>query len=245
MYLLLSGEGASDIGSCDMGLAACSGRQFHEGPMSIIVDQLIELSQEFELSYLENNLTYFISETYLAKNKAPRIKKNISLRGKKKPAETKYYFENARSLALAAKKKSEDINDKVIAVLFRDSDGTASAGRGNWQNKLNSMIKGFEIENFDFGIPMIPKPKSEAWLLCAVKNIPYQACGNLENESGNDRGDSHLKLQLSAALNGNDSVAEINEMLKNKRINVELIDMSSFNKFKSLLAIKIKLALKR
>ncbi len=55
----------------------------------------------------------------------------------------------------------------VIAVLFRDSDGTASSGRGLWEDKRKSIEDGFGEAGFDYGVPMIPKPKSEAWLLCA------------------------------------------------------------------------------
>ena len=51
MYLLLSGEGPSDIGVCRSS-AVCDRADFQEGPMAIIVDQLIELNQGFEMSHL-------------------------------------------------------------------------------------------------------------------------------------------------------------------------------------------------
>ena len=48
--------------------------------------------------------------------------KSIKARGKKRPKETLYYFNNARVLADLAKKKTVEIDDKVVAVLFRDSE---------------------------------------------------------------------------------------------------------------------------
>jgi len=231
MYVLLSGEGPSDLGRCELGLDQCKSENFQPGPMSLVVDQLIESFQGFEFSYIESNCVGFVSETYLAENKAPPTQK-ARLPGKKKPPETQYYFENARALALAALRISEEINDNVIAVLFRDSDGTASAGRGDWANKRKSILAGFAEENYGYGVAMIPKPKSEAWLLCAVKDNPYQHCHQLENESGNDRSQSPLKEQLSEALQGNDSVEQINGMVRNHEIDVHRIDMPSFAEFK-------------
>lgn len=77
-------------------------------------------------------------------------------------------YDNARSLAIVAKQKSAEVADVVIAVLFRDSDGASSAGRGNWQNKYDTILKGFEHEQFSHGVAMVPNPKSESWLLCAL-----------------------------------------------------------------------------
>ena len=45
-------------------------------------------------------------------------------------------------------------------------------GRGNWNDKRNSIIAGFRAEDYDLGVAMISKPKSEAWLVAAKQN-PY------------------------------------------------------------------------
>lgn len=243
MYVLFSGEGPSDLGQCELGLDRCEAEHFRSGPMSWFVDQLIESFQGFEFSHIESDCVGFVSETYLAENKAPPVQK-ARLPGKKKPPETQYYFENARALANAAQRKSEEINDdKVIAVLFRDSDGTASAGRGDWANKHKSILAGFAEENYECGVAMMPKPKSEAWLLCALKDNPYQHCQQLENESGNDKGQNPLKAQLSEALQGNDSTERLNDMVKNRQIDTHHIDMPSFNAFKDNLRQVVKSAL--
>ena len=127
-------------------------------------------------------------------------KKKLKLPGRRRPKETQYFERNARALAAAAKALEQEKDDSVVAVLFRDSDGTHSSSRGLWKDKQESISRGFKIENFGNGVPMVPKPKSEAWLLCALKANPYQHCIGLENESGNDRSPNSLKKQLQDAL---------------------------------------------
>ena len=242
MYLLLSGEGPSDIGVCRSS-AVCDRADFQEGPMAIIVDQLIELNQGFEMSHLVCELVSYVSESYLAENKQPPQRKAMSLRGKKKPAETKYFFENARALASIARNKATEVDDNVIAVLFREADGTSSAGRGNWNDKRNSIIAGFRAEDYDLGVAMIPKPKSEAWLLCATKQNPYQHCDSLEDESGNDNGKNPLKEQLAESLDGKTNGLDMAQLINKKEIDITSINMSSFNIFKSDLEEVVKLAM--
>lgn len=242
MYLLLSGEGASDIGICNPSSGHCDRQTFQEGPMAIIVDQLVEAYQGYDLSHLVTERVSYVSETYLAANKQPPMRKAMALKGKKKPAETQYYFENARVLAAVARAKSEDVQDKVVAVLFRDSDGTASADRGIWQDKRNSMIEGFKAAAYELGVAMIPKPKSEAWLLCATKENAYQHCATLEDESGNDHAVNPLKGQLYTSLNGNSGSGDLNQLLRDKVIDITQIDMPSFNTFKEDLRIAVALA---
>ncbi|KAA1174461.1 hypothetical protein FWJ25_09560 [Marinobacter salinexigens] len=211
--------------------------------MAIIIDQLVEIFQGFDMSHLASDLVGFVSKKHLVESKLPSQRKSMSLPGKKKPKETQYYYENARALAALAKDRGEREQSPVIGVLFRDADGTASAGRGDWQDKRNSMIAGFKAENFDLGVAMMPKPKSEAWLLCASQKSRYQNCARLEKESGNDASPNSLKQQLAAALDGADNRAEINAMLYKKVIDVERIDMPSFNLFKDDLMSVVKCAL--
>ena len=233
MYLLLSGEGLSDIGACQSaGQLLCDRLQFQAGPMAIVIDQLVEMFQGFEMSHLETERVTYVSEGYLAAHRAKSSRKAMALKGKKKPAETKYFYENARALALAAKKMSEEINDVVIAILFRDADGTASAGRGLWQDKYNSVNTGFKSEDFQTGVAMVPKPKSEAWILCATKENPYQHCALLEASSGNDKAAHSLKSQFESSLNNKSGRLDINELLHSHTIDITKIDMPSFNCFK-------------
>ena len=147
---------------------------------------------------------------------------------KKNGKGTGLFTVNAVALAKIAKEKSEELNDEVIAILFRDSDGTRNDSNNLWEDKLSSINRGFEIEKFTHGVAMIPKPKSEAWLICALQKNPYQNCDNLENRSGNDKSPNNLKDELESFGISDD---EINEMIKDGRIDIDKIDMPSFKYF--------------
>ena len=123
-----------------------------------------------------------------------------------------------------------ELNDAVVAVLFHDSDDTASAERGLWDDKWRSMKAGFAEEGFSKGVPMIPKPKSEAWLLCALKENPYQACANLEDRSGKGM-KNELKKRL-AGLGRTASREDLREIVNDRTVDIDRIDMPSFRKFR-------------
>ncbi|MGI9283097.1 MAG: hypothetical protein ACR2PX_26165 [Endozoicomonas sp.] len=237
MYLLFSGEGPTDMGQSNVAQTVCEGDDFLPGPMAWFVDQWVERKLCF--SHIENSLCGFIPKTQLveqAKNGPGKSKKRMGLRGKKNPShETQYYYNNARAMAQIARKLAEDRHDTVVSVLFRDGDGTQSAGRGEWDAKWQSMLDGFAREKYESGIPMIPKPKSEAWLLCAVGNN-YQHCAALEEESGNDKAQNPLKAQLDEALGEPASRELLAERVKSRAIDIEqIVDMPSLNQFKERL----------
>jgi len=236
MYFLLSGEGPTDLGVCSNGQTICEGEQHLQGPLAIIISQIAE--QRIMYSFMDTHSYGFVSKNELKRMTSLFRKKkgSPSLPGKKKQKETEYFYRNARALALVAKNKVEELNDdEVIAVLFRDSDGSASADRGHWEHKRNSMIKGFNDEGYKKGIPMIPKPKSEAWIICAVKDNPYQGCGALENRSGNDKSPRSLKGELSELLEGRTSRIQLCELVCNGILDWKKIEMPSFLAFKKAL----------
>jgi len=128
-------------------------------------------------------------------------------------------------------------NSPVIAVFFRDGDGTRSTPLTEWQSKFKSVVSGFEASEFPAGVPMIPRPKSEAWMLCGLfkHENPACDCAWLEEESGNDGSPKSLKGQLGAHLSGADSAEEQAYLVKNGRIDPEQIDLPSFEAFKTAL----------
>jgi hypothetical protein len=126
--------------------------------------------------------------------------KIVTLPGKKKEQETGYFFKNAYALGTYASGIEEENECETMAVLFRDADGTRSTQSGLWEGKVKSMNLGFVAAGYPRGVPMVPKPKSEAWLLCAVQKHPYQNCARFESISGNDRSPNNAKKQLEEAL---------------------------------------------
>ncbi len=223
MLVVLSGEGPSDLGRCD-------GSVFHPGPMAWMIDKLAEDRLGFSL--VDTECIRLISKQELAQTS--KGLQPIKLPGKKSKKETGFYFRNARALAKKAREYLME-DSAIIAVLFRDADGTASSGRGEWSDKYQSMINGFRAERFDTGVPMIPKPKSEAWLLCALRRLPYENCGTLEQRSGNDDSPQSLKAELNVLLEGNDSAAAQAELVHTGRVDCFRIGMPSYQAFREAL----------
>jgi hypothetical protein len=233
MFFLLSGEGVTDMGAGQGADTICEGDDFIVGPMATIVAKVVEATHHY--SILEGACG-FISEGSVTRRaeELKTAKKQLRLPGKKQAKETRYFFNNARILARFAKEKAAALDDEVVAVLFRDSDGTASAGRGEWHDKRESMLDGFDEEGFDKGVPMIPKPKSEAWLICAWKKNPYRGCDALEDRSGNDNSPNSLKGELSELLDDEVTPELLCEKVE-QSFDINRIKMSSFKAFRDRL----------
>jgi len=220
VHLVLSGEGNSDIGKLSHSL-----EEFIPASMYYLIDKIIEQKLQYSFYEFTPELITFIPKKRLLEES----KKFKSFAGKQKGKETALFYKNARALAKIAQDTSEELkDDDVIAILFRDSDGTVSTANGMWEDKVKSIEYGFKFKNFNRGVAMVPKPKSEAWLICALKNKPYENCYKLEDRSGNDNSPNNLKDELdSFGLSYN----EINEMIQSGEIDIEKIDMPSFKYF--------------
>lgn len=220
MLLLISGEGNTDVGAIDE-------QSFKPGPMAYFVDQLLKAKIEYSL--FETDSVRPIHKKNLDE-KAKELK-SLTKRGKKTPQETRYFYKNARAMARIAIEYSNNEGRPTMAVLFRDADTVASGGRGDWSDKFNSMLVGFQDEKFDYGVPMIPKPTSEAWILCALRN-KYKQCNALEEESGSKKSPNFLKKQLQDFLK-----IEVTRELLVKKIKAGQMDATRLN-MPSILAFK-------
>lgn len=223
MHLVLSGEGKTDIG-----LFSYENGEFIPAPMYYIIDKIIE--KKLNYSVYEDTPTEI---TFIPKALLIEICRSFkAFSGKKNPQGTIEFYKNAVGLSRIVKQKCAEKNDNdVIVVLFRDKDGTNSSSSTLWNDKIKSMETAFEQEKIN-GIPMIPNPKSEAWLICALKNNPYQNCVQLENRSGNDDSPNNLKDELKTILSTmGKEYNDINEMIKNESIDIYKIKMPSFDYF--------------
>lgn len=231
MILLVSGEGPGDIGVCTNQQSICRGEDFRAGPMGIIIDLLVE--RELGYSMLAAQAIEFIGETALMHH-SKQLPMALSA-GKKRDYETAYHFKSARALARLALNKKNQEECEVGAVLFRDADGTRSTERGLYEAKWASIEGGFVAELFPHGIPMVPKPKSEAWLICAFKNNPYQGCAALEESlSGNDNSPEPAKAVLEGLLYGiGRDMNDLRQMIS--EIALDNIGMPSFHRFRERL----------
>ena len=216
MLLILSGEGPTDLGSCNTMLGRCSDSDFQPGPMAVLVDQALSPKLGYSVLRETPATVNFISEAGLSEYER-QLKDNrrgMVLPGKKGAKETAYFYKNAWALGDLSNSLEQASEDKGIAVLFRDCDGTRSSANSLWQEKWDSMQRGFLRAGYPRGVPMLPKPKSEAWLLCAAKKTPYQNCAALENLSGNDDSPKAVKDELDAAFGSHQSGQELCEWLE-------------------------------
>lgn len=230
MRLLISGEGPRDLGVCNNAQGQCSDDDFNRGPMAVWLERLWESLVNYKLLDTPEAVQY-VSEAALAEQTKNSGKRMQRLRGKKQGAETGLHFSNARQLGLMAKQLALDHAGPVMAVLFRDADGTRSAPGQMWQAKWDSMVNGFKSAEFDFGVPMLPKPKSEAWLLCAGQTAQHSHAF-LEDISGNDNSPNSAKDQWEAFMGAPQNAAlEADWCAKNPQDWRNLRTMPSFQAF--------------
>ena len=206
MKLLISGEGSSDLGACNNAQGQCSDGDFNRGPMAVWLARLWEAMLDYNLLDTPEAVVY-VSETVLSQKAKTSGKRMQRLPGKKHIVETGEFFSNAQQLGLIAMQIAADREDAVMAVLFRDADGTRSAKGQLWQSKWDSMVNGFASVSFQFGVPMLPKPKSEAWLMCAGKTARHSYAG-LEAISGNDDSPNSAKEQWDAFMGSPQTAAQ-------------------------------------
>lgn len=232
MILMLSGEGKTDMGQM---VSTDRGMRFQPGPMAWIVDRLIEKRLDYspiEVCLAGGEGVCFIDESELNKRgkKDPAI-----LPGIKRGKGTAFFVRNANTLGIMAKALQKETGNEVIAVLFRDTDKTNAAASTLWQEKHDSIQLGFQRAEFSRGVAMLPLPKSEAWLLCALKQNPYQDCEKLEEASGNDNSPNSLKKQLEKIIGCEASAGEQADWVRSGRVDPQRIDMPSFNAFRGAL----------
>lgn len=227
MLLILSGEGGSDVGGS-------SGFGDRAGPMAHVVDQLIE--DRLNYSPIACGMVRWYSRKELSleakSNKFPKI----GLPGLRREKGHIAHYKQAHALALIAKNIEKSEGVPTLSVMFRDSDGTNSAPADHWDQLTSAIENGYRAADYHKGVAMVPRPKQESWLLCAIKQDPYVGCQALEEESGNDGAPRSLKLQLAEALGAEPSVDDMCNWITTRRFDSSRVDMVSFERFKSGLA---------
>ncbi|NIG21257.1 hypothetical protein F3J37_21510 [Pantoea sp. Al-1710] len=237
MIVVLSGEGPSDLGSCTNRMGECTRPEFSFGPMTYFVDKELKGLMNFSMLDTTPDRYIFVAKPELIRlaGEQRQNRKSMSLQGKKNSAlETGYFYRNAKTLGnRSVELAAEYGDDSVIAVLFRDCDGTRSADASLWQDKVNSIQQGFHDSKLGGrGVAMVPKPKSESWMLCVLRDN-YQHCTRLEDLSGNDNAINSAKMQLEEALGGDASTASQINYLEDRGIDTDLLAsvMPSYDSF--------------
>jgi len=210
--------------------------EFVPCPMAWIVDRLLNCPNRLDCSILEGHASgyewvSFLSEADLNALRHPRPRffpHNPNSFG------SQFHRANAYQLGKHAKFVGVARKDAVLAVFFRDSDGTNSAPSTLWASIFESMKAGFLLAGFHSGVPMVPRPKSEAWMLCGLLNLedPARDCQRLEDEPGNDASPNSLKARLAAHLGYEPTAEQQSEFVRSGQMDPKLIDLPSFIAFR-------------
>lgn len=230
--ILVTGEGSSDMGGSNNGHSISSRASYNLGPMALLA---VRLLQKIIPDWNEDNIDFQSPNnwmTCISGNELARQAKGVR---KHRPSTKlrKGFVEHAnRATTMAGYAKD---NGHQLAFYFHDTD------KCDFDDLHQSIILGFSGVEGVHGIPMIPKPTSEAWLICGQKQDPYAHCTALETElSGNDAAsDENASKKVLARLLGQEATTEQQyEMVTG--IDITRIDMPSYNQFKTDLTTAIE-----
>jgi len=216
--VLVSGEGKTDMG--ELNYPDMEPANFNKGPMTCLAEQIIK-QRTGEFPHIE----LIAKKTLTQKAKSSH---RMKLPGKKSRQKTAFFYKNAYILGQIALEKQYD-----IAILFRDTDGTQSSSPSNWKERADSIHDGFKASGFQNGVAMVPKPTSEAWILCCLQK--YQNCEKLEKLRGNENSSKHPKKIIEQITGSVPTMEFLVKIACEDNCDTEQIDMPSFNAFKTCL----------
>lgn len=199
MIVVLSGEGPTDLGQCTTPSSPCTGADFRPGPLTVLLNWLLEPLLGYAPADVDETFHFVPKAELLRRAEAMKQGRRMGLPGAKRGQETNFFYKNAWMLGEAALALEDERQDRGIAVLHRDADTRNRTPATEWAQKVQSMEDGFTRAGYDRGVPMLPRPISEAWLLCLARQTG-PACALLEDEAGNPDSANPLKRQLADAL---------------------------------------------
>lgn len=225
MKCLLLGEGPSDLGANDDFAVP----RFRKGPMIWAIDSLAS-RRGFD------GIDYALLSRGEVSRGIRQSHRGISARPKEVDPEHRAIYQSAWYLGKTALAEGKD-----MAVFFHDADRTRSAPCDQARKLEEAMDAGFAVAGFFAGVPMIPVPRSEAWLLaCFQKGLARQSAYNhaerFENLPANDQSPNLAKKLLQAAV-GAESEADTYSKVMDEiaDVNWSQVKMPSFNRFRERL----------
>ena len=223
--ILVTGEGSSDMGGSNNGQPISTGEFYNLGPMALLA---VRLLQKIIPDWNEDNIDFQSPNnwmTCISGNELARQAKGVR---KHRPSTKlkKGFVEHAnRATTMAGYAKD---NGHQLAFYFHDTD------KFDFDDFHQSIMLGFNGIDGVHGIPMLPKPTSEAWFICGRKQDPYAHCTALETVlSGNDAASNeNAPKKVLARFLGQEATTEQQyEMVTG--IDITRIDMPSYNQFKT------------
>ena len=234
MMLVLSGEGPTDLGCCRAPVDHCTGDDFAAGPLAIIVDRLLEPALGYRPLLVHPTGVHFVSKARLTQRARDGARhRGFAFIGKRRKQETGYFYIAAWMCGQVALELETEHDDRGIAVLHRDSDDRSDQP-SLWESKFKSMQDGFARAGHARGVPMLPRPISESWLLCAARPAVAN-CAALEDESASAKSLRPLKQQLDEAFGERRDAQAMAEWIDGAFHPAKLGTMPSFVRFRDAL----------
>jgi len=198
MFFYVSGEGHSDVGVDTE----------HPG---LLIDALRTLAESVSDEEFNYEIVPRLNLVKMAKC-MPLNRKAMLYRGKKREDAGTFVVQK-EAMALA-KKAQEDEN--AGAVFFHDCDYPNNVnGERYYRQMVRAVQSGFAMaSSFRHGVPMIPKPRSESWLLCCYQKVPYMIDNYFEDVPANDTAAGSGKKLLASFFN-----CKVNEIYKHIHVN--------------------------
>jgi hypothetical protein len=232
--IAVSGEGVTDVGVSRRGLAISEGADIEVGPTLILIYKLIFLyAPDWYRDLYDWTADVPITTYLISRGERSRVTKTLKPNLFQTHSNGRGAIEHTKGAWALGQIATE--NNADLCIYFHDTDGTQALLRrlpDLQETIVNGTNKGFEIQNTT-GIAMVPKPTSEAWFICHVSTPPYQHCHLLETSlAGNQDSQGRSPKVHLANILGTERVVRDDLIELARAVDVEKLDMPSFNQFK-------------
>lgn len=191
---ILCGEGPTDLYYNEI--------DQKQGPLKDCVDQLLD--------FFWDNRNYLLfkqvsrTEISLSDKGKPEKKTSIVRGAKNKFPNHHFIAASAKCLVQKAEETAMEYEEpqKWGVIYFHDLDANTKATVDEIYNAyMKAMNDGFESVFFPYGVPMIPKTRSESWLLCLLDSDGGKNAKYFEDLPMSDKSPNSGKKVLAAKLN--------------------------------------------
>ncbi len=235
--LLAFGEGPTDMGRSRNAQAYAHGDDLEVGPMLRLAHRLLIRhlpDGNGNTAQFNEQQEHAIPSVLVAKAEMATKTRAGKFKLLSKDVKQGYLIHSKRAAVLGElAQQTGSLTEAQLAIYFHDTDGTRSK-RPDPQDLVQAVKEGFRAAGFaGQGIAMVPKPTSEAWLICSCKVEPYQHCTQLETQlSGNDRSPDRAPKKVLGRLLGNEDYHRGDLLSVVNAIELDRLDMPTFNRFR-------------
>lgn len=232
--IVVSGEGVTDLGASRGGLGISEGADIEVGPGLLLIYKLIYFyAPDWYRDMYDWTADVPITTYLVSRGERSRVAKTLKPNLFQTHTNGRGGIEHAKGAwALGQIAQSYEVD---LCFYFHDTDGTQALLRRTPDLQdiiVKGVSKGFDMQEV-VGIAMVPKPTSEAWLICHAGVPPYQHCHLLESSlAGNQDSETRSPKDHLASLLGTTRVVRDDLVELARQVDVERLDMPSFNQLK-------------